>query len=203
MDIIFATNNNHKLNEAKEICSSRNVNIYSLNELEIDIDIIESGKSFYENALIKARTIKEYINKSIKHYHLKDLYILSDDSGLIIDYLNGKPGIYSSRYLGENESYINRMKSILDMMKDVEYQKRTARFACCALLYKNEKDYFFEEQYLEGHISNKIVGNNGFGYDPFFYIDEYKKTAAEIDISEKNKISHRSKALNKLFLKIF
>ena len=203
MDIIFATNNEHKVNEVKQICFAKDINIYSLKTLGIDVDIIENGKTFCENSLIKARTIKDYINKFSKYSNLNDFYILSDDSGLVIDYLDGQPGIYSSRFLGEDESYINRMNYILDEMKDVPYDKRTARFVCSAVLYKNEKDYFWEEQCLEGHIYDRITGENGFGYDPIFFIDEYNKTAAEIDISEKNKISHRSKALNKLFLKFF
>ena len=186
--IVFATGNENKMKEIREILGDLNTEIISLKQAGIDVEIIEDGKSFEENALIKARAIwKE--TKGI---------VLADDSGLEVDYLNGEPGIYSARYLGEDTSYDIKNKAIIDRLEGVPDEKRTARFVCVIAAVFPDGTELTTRGTIEGIIGYEQKGNNGFGYDPIVYVPELKKTTAELSMEEKNEISHRGNALRKM-----
>ncbi len=186
--IVFATGNENKMKEIREILGDLNTEIISLKQAGIDVEIIEDGKSFEENALIKARAIwKE--TKGI---------VLADDSGLEVDYLNGEPGIYSARYLGEDTSYDIKNKAIIDRLKGVPDEKRTARFVCVIAAVFPDGTELTTRGTIEGIIGYEQKGDNGFGYDPIVYVPELKKTTAELSMEEKNEISHRGNALRKM-----
>lgn len=183
--IVFATNNSHKLKEIKAIMEDDCFFVSSLKEENIDIDIEENGKSFEENALIKARTIWKKIGG----------LVISDDSGLVIDYLNGEPGIYSSRYMGEYTPYTLKNQKILERMEGVKKEDRKARFVAVNVAILPNGKEIITSATMEGTIATKIEGENGFGYDPILYLEEYSCTSATLSDEEKNKISHRGKAL--------
>lgn len=183
--IIFATSNQGKLKEIREILSDMDCEIISLKEAGIDIDIVEDGSTFEENALIKANTIMKLTNT----------IVLADDSGLEVDYLDKKPGIYSARFLGEDTPQIEKNKYILDKLRNVEEDKRTARFVCCVACAIPNRESITVRGIMEGKIAHNMAGENGFGYDPIFYVKEYDKTVAELNSDEKNDISHRGRAL--------
>ena len=186
--IIFATGNKNKLREIKEILADRDVEILSMKEAGIDIDIVEDGKTFEENALIKARAVCAASGE----------LALADDSGLEVDALNKEPGIYSARYMGEDTSYDIKNSNIIERLEGVPDEKRTARFVCAmAAVFPDGTEKTFVRN-MEGRIGYKIAGENGFGYDPIFYLPEYGKTSAEISPEEKNAISHRGQALRAL-----
>ena len=186
--IVFATGNENKMKEIREILGDLNTEIISLKQAGIDVEIIEDGKSFEENALIKARAIwKE--TKGI---------VLADDSGLEVDYLNGEPGIYSARYLGEDTSYDIKNKAIIDRLEGVPDEKRTARFVCVIAAVFPDGTELTTRGTIEGIIGYEQKGDNGFGYDPIVYVPELKKTTAELSMEEKNEISHRGNALSKM-----
>lgn len=183
--IIFATSNQGKMKEIREILKDCNCEISSLKDEGIDIDIIEDGQTFEENALIKANTIMK----------ITDSLVLADDSGLEVDYLNKEPGIYSARYLGEDVSQDEKNKYILCKLEGQEDKDRTARFVCSIACAIPGQESFTVRGIMEGKIAHNIAGDNGFGYDPIFLVKEYNKTVAELDSDEKNKISHRGRAL--------
>ena len=186
--IVFATGNENKMKEIREILGDLNTEIISLKQAGIDVEIIEDGKSFEENALIKARALwKE--TKGI---------VLADDSGLEVDYLNGEPGIYSARYLGEDTSYDIKNKAIIDRLEGVPDEKRTARFVCVIAAVFPDGTELTTRGTIEGIIGYEQKGDNGFGYDPIVYVPELKKTTAELSMEEKNEISHRGNALRKM-----
>lgn len=186
--LVFATGNMNKLREIKEILADLDVEILSMKEAGIDIDIVEDGKTFEENALIKARAVCKTSG------HLA----LADDSGLEVDALNKEPGIYSARYMGEDTSYDIKNQNIIDRLEGVPDEKRTARFVCAmAAVFPDGTEKTFVRN-MEGRIGYEIAGENGFGYDPIFYLPEYGKTSAEISPEEKNAISHRGQALRAL-----
>lgn len=182
-EIIFATKNKGKIKEIQSILNK--FNIKSMEEVGIFDDILENGTSFQENAIIKATQIMKKTGK----------IVLADDSGLEIDFLNKEPGIYSSRYLGENTPYNIKNAKILEKLQNVPYEKRTARFICVMALAIPNNEILTTQGVLEGFIHTKIQGEGGFGYDSIFYIPNLNKTAAQLSIEEKNKISHRGKAL--------
>ena len=183
--LVFATGNMNKLREIKEILSGMDIEILSMKEAGVDIDIVEDGTTFEENALIKARAVCKASG------HLA----LADDSGLEVDAINKEPGIYSARYMGEDTSYDIKNQNIIDRLEGVPDEKRTARFVCAmAAVFPDGTEKTFVRT-MEGRIGYKIAGENGFGYDPIFYLPEYGKTSAEISPEEKNAISHRGKAL--------
>lgn len=184
-EIIVATSNEHKIKEFKEILPDKI--ILSLNDINLNsLNIDENGITFKENAIIKARTVCNILNKTV----------IADDSGLVIDYLNGEPGIYSSRYLGKDTPYNLKNKIILERMGNT--LNRSARFICAmAVAFPDGRD-FVVEGVFEGEISKEILGENGFGYDPIFYLKEFNKTAAQIEPMLKNTISHRAKAMKKI-----
>lgn len=181
---ILASNNNGKVQEMKEKLAPLGINIISQKEAGYNIEVDETGTTFEENATLKAEAI----------YKLSNLPVIADDSGLEIDALNGEPGIYSARYAGENATDEDRLNKVLNLMKNVEKEKRTARFTC-AICYidKNGSKHIFKQS-CEGKISTKPQGTSGFGYDPIFFVGE--KSFAELSKSEKNKISHRGKAID-------
>ncbi len=186
MEMIFATKNKGKIKEIKQILPD--FDILSMEDAGISIDIIEDGKTFIENAIKKASEIAKISGK----------IALADDSGLEIDFLNGTPGIHSARYLGENTPYVKKNNHILHEMENVPEQQRTARFVCAiAAVFPNGKIITAQDT-IEGRIAFESKGTNGFGYDPIFFVPELGKTTAELSPEQKNAISHRGKALQKM-----
>lgn len=184
--IVFATGNAHKMIEIRQILEELGMPVISMKEVGVDPEIIEDGTTFEENALIKAREVAKLLPNDI---------VLADDSGLEVDALNKEPGIYSARYAGENTSYEIKNQLILDRVKDVPEEKRTARFACAvAAVFPDGTEKVVREN-MEGRIAYESAGANGFGYDPIFYLPEYGCTSAELSPEDKNAISHRGKAL--------
>ena len=188
MKLVIATGNAGKLDEIRKIIGGSDMEIVSAKDLGISLDVEENGSSFRENALIKAKACAKEVNEAV----------LADDSGLCIDALGGEPGIYCSRYLGEDTSYDIKNKDILRRMKDVPDGERSARFVCDVAVIFPDGRQIVTEGIMEGEIAHEICGENGFGYDPVFYLSSYGKTSAEIAPDEKNKISHRAKALAKM-----
>lgn len=186
--IVFATGNEGKLREIREILEGFEIEVISMKDVGIVDEVTENGKSFRENSLIKSRYVCE---KS-------GLPVLADDSGLEIDYLDGGPGIYSARYLGRDTDYYTKNSIIIDKLKSAFDEERGARFVCAVSLVLPDGREFVTEGVMEGEIAHEIKGENGFGYDPIFYLPEYGMTSAEISREEKNKISHRGKALKKM-----
>ncbi|MCD7840079.1 MAG: XTP/dITP diphosphatase [Erysipelotrichaceae bacterium] len=185
-EIIVASSNEGKIKEIRSMLSDIGIEVKSLKDIGQDIEIEETGKTFKENALIKAQTVCDIIHKPV----------LADDSGLEVKALDGAPGIYSARFLGHDTSYDIKNQYIIDAVKDKD---RTARFVCAmALCIPNEEPIIIEE-YFNGEINDCIEGENGFGYDPIFYVPELKLTSAQISPEKKNQISHRGKALRKLY----
>ncbi|MGI6019321.1 MAG: XTP/dITP diphosphatase [Marvinbryantia sp.] len=183
--IIFATGNEGKMKEVRMILKELGIPVLSLKEAGITAAIEENGKTFTENAVIKATEIQK----------LTGTVVLADDSGLEIDYLNKEPGIYSARYMGEDTSYDIKNTAILERLSGVPDEKRTARFVCAIAAALPDGAVLTSEGVMEGIIGHEISGENGFGYDPIFYLPEYGCTSAEITPEQKNEISHRGKAL--------
>lgn len=190
--IIFATGNEGKMKEVRMILKDLNQEIKSLKEINLDVDIVEDGKTFEENAMIKAKTIMKLTNE----------IVLADDSGLEVDYLDKAPGIYSARYLGENTSYNIKNQSIIDKLKDATGMERSARFVCAIACAMPDGTILTTRATIEGMIGYEEKGENGFGYDPIFFVPEYNCTTAELSPEQKNKISHRGKALKEMKLKL-
>ncbi len=184
--IVFATGNQNKMTEIRMILEDLGMPIYSMNELHIDTDIVEDGISFEENAEIKARAVARLLPHDI---------VLADDSGLEIDYLDGAPGIYSSRFAGEDTSYDIKNRIFLDKLEGVPEEERTARFVCAIAAVFPDGNVETVRGTIEGQIAHEIAGENGFGYDPIFYVPEYGCTTAEMDPEKKNALSHRGNAL--------
>ncbi|MDD2971213.1 MAG: XTP/dITP diphosphatase [Lachnospiraceae bacterium] len=186
--IIFATGNEGKMKEIRMILADLNVEIQSLKEAGIDIDIVEDGKTFEENAIIKASTVASEC----------DAVVIADDSGLEVDYLNKEPGIYSARYMGEDTSYHIKNANIIERLKGVPEEQRTARFVCAIAAFFPEGRIVTTRGIMEGLIAYEEHGENGFGYDPIFYLPKYKCTTAELTSEQKNLESHRGKALREM-----
>ena len=186
--LVFATGNEGKMKEVRLILKDLPYEIVSLKELGLELDIIEDGSTFEENALIKAVQVMKITNE----------IVIADDSGLEIDYLNKAPGIYSARFLGEETSYDYKNKYILDRLSGVPKEQRTARFVCAIACVFPDGGTHVVKEAVEGSISFHIAGEFGFGYDPIFYIEEYGCTTAELSPDEKNHISHRGKALERI-----
>ena len=183
--IIFATGNAGKMKEVREILKDLNVEVLSMKEAGIQADVEENGKTFQENAVIKAREIMKISGE----------VVLADDSGLEIDYLNKEPGIYSARYMGEDTSYRIKNGNLIERLQGVPDEKRTARFVCAIAAAFPDGRRKTVRAAMEGRIGYEEKGENGFGYDPIFYLPEYGCTSAELSMEEKNRISHRGKAL--------
>lgn len=186
--IIFATGNEGKMKEIRMILEELKCPVLSMREAGIEADIVEDGQTFEENAIIKARAIAQQT----------DSVVLADDSGLVIDYLNGEPGIYSARYLGEDTSYRIKNQNLIDRLEGVPDEKRGARFVCAIAAVLPGGEILTERGSMEGRIGYEEKGGNGFGYDPIFYVPEYDCSAAELTPEQKNQISHRGKALQKI-----
>ncbi len=183
--IIFATGNQGKMREIKQIMEDMDVEVVSMKEAGIFADIEENGTTFEENALIKARAIANEANA----------IVLADDSGLEIDFLDKAPGVLSARYMGEDTPYEVKNAHILELLKEVQGKARSARFVCAIAAVFPDGREFTTYATIEGEIAHKSAGENGFGYDPIFFVPEFGKTTAELSPDEKNKISHRGKAL--------
>ena len=183
--IIFATGNQDKMKEIQMILEDLGIVVSSMKEAGIDVDIVEDGTTFEENAMIKAEAIAK----------LTDAIVLADDSGLEIDYLNKELGIYSARYAGTDTSYEIKNNLLLQRLEGVPDEKRTARFVCAIAAVFPDGSKETVRGTIEGRIGYEIAGEHGFGYDPIFYLPEYGCTTAELDPEKKNELSHRGKAL--------
>ena len=179
--VILASNNSHKLKEMKQIVTMKEAGL-------VDFEIVEDGKTFEENSLIKAKAVLKELGE----------ITIADDSGLMVEYLDGEPGIYSARYAGEMVSHEDNNKKLLGVLNGVPFLERKAKFVSVITMLFPSGDEIVVRGEVEGNIALTESGENGFGYDPLFYIPELKKTFAELSAKEKNKISHRSKALKML-----
>ena len=183
--IIFATGNEGKMREIRVLLADLGLPVLSMKEAGVNPEIVEDGADFGEKAEIKARAV----------WNLTGDIVLADDSGLVVDYIGGEPGIYSARYMGEDTSYEIKNQALLDRLKGVPKEQRTARFVCAVAAVFPDGETCVRRETIEGYIGEKPAGENGFGYDPIFYLPEYGCTSAELSMEEKNKISHRGKAL--------
>lgn len=187
--IVFATGNAGKIREINAIMADTGMEVVSMKDAGIQIDVEENGKTYEENALIKARAA------AAAAVAVSEDIVMADDSGLEIDYLNGEPGIYSARYLGENTSYRIKNADLVSRLEGVPDDKRTARFVCAIAAVLPDGRELTVRAAIEGRIGYEEKGANGFGYDPIFYVPEFQKTTAELTETEKNEVSHRGKAL--------
>lgn len=186
--IVFATGNVGKLREIKEILSDMDLEVVSMKEIGADVPIEENGATFEENALIKAKAVAKECGE----------IVLADDSGLEVDFMNKEPGVYSARYMGKDTPYSEKNANIIERLEGVSEEERTARFVCAiAAAFPNGEEIITHGE-IEGRIGYEEKGKNGFGYDPIFYVPELGKTTAELSDEEKNRISHRGKALRKM-----
>ena len=193
--IIFATGNEGKMREIRMILADLGMEVLSQKEAGIFADVVEDGTTFEENALIKATEIAKAAAAMPEH---AEAIVLADDSGLEIDYLNKEPGIYSARYMGENTSYDIKNQNLIDRLAGVPDEKRTARFVCAIAAAFPDGTSEVVRGTMEGIIGYKIAGENGFGYDPIFFLPEYGCTSAEISPEKKNELSHRGEGLRKI-----
>lgn len=191
--IVFATGNEDKMKEIRMIMADMGIGIQSMKEAGIHLDIAENGQTFEENAMIKADAIAQELRR-----RGVEAVVLADDSGLEIDYLNKEPGIYSARYMGEETSYAVKNANLLQRLDGVADEERTARFVCAIAAVFTDGRQFHTRATIEGRIGYEERGTNGFGYDPIFYLPEYGKYSAELEPEEKNRISHRGKALEEM-----
>ncbi len=192
IDIILATRNKDKIKEIKNILRGLSINLLTLDKFPTAPQVEEDGKTLEENAIKKALEISQFTKK----------IALADDSGLEVEALNGKPGIYSARFAGEEATYEDNNKKLLHLLKEIPSKKRKAQFKCVIAIVKPvyitnklEEEIHLAEGICSGFITRECRGKKGFGYDPVFFVPEYGKTFAEMNIEEKNKISHRAKAL--------
>ena len=191
--IIFATGNEGKMKEIRMILADMGLPIQSMKQADIVLDIEENGSTFEENAVIKAKAVAQAAReKGIS------AIVLADDSGLEIDYLNKEPGIYSARYMGEDTSYHIKNANLIERLEGVADEQRTARFVCAIAAILPDGIQRITRGTIEGRIGYEEKGENGFGYDPIFYLPEYQCYSAELSPEEKNKISHRGKALEEM-----
>ena len=192
--IIFATGNMDKLREVKEIMADCDVEIISMKEAGISVDIVEDGKTFEDNDIIKAKAIAQHT----------DAIVMADDSGLEVDYLNKEPGVYSARYMGEDTPYTIKNQAIIDRLEGVPKEQRSARFVAAIAAVLPSKEVLVTRQTMEGYIGWEAQGENGFGYDPIFYPEGFDCSSASISPEEKNAISHRGtglRAMKEMLLK--
>lgn len=183
--LILATSNKDKAREIAEILKDTPFVVTTMKDEGYDPDIVEDGKTFEENALIKARIV---------HALASGAYVMADDSGLCIDALDGAPGIYSARFCGEDSTYPEKFKKIFEMLKDVPEEKRTAKFVCSIAVVRPDGSEFTVRGEISGILHEKPAGDGGFGYDPIFYVPEFGMTTAQMTKEQKNSISHRGKA---------
>lgn len=187
MKLVIATNNQGKVREIKEMLEPLGYEPVSLRDAGIDIEVVEDGETFAENAHKKAAAV----------YEICHCPVIADDSGLEVDFLGGAPGIYSARYAGENATDEQRINKILSELEGVDMSMRTARFVCSIYCILDDETEYSVRGTLEGHIGTEPLGNNGFGYDPIFMVDE-ETSVAMLSAEEKNRISHRASAIKQL-----
>ena len=187
MKLVIATHNKDKLVEIQEEFSNMAWDVVSLHDFSDIEEIVEDGKTLTENALIKARTIFEKTK----------LPVISDDTGLEVDALDGGPGVYTARYAGENCSYSDNVEKLLKDMRKVPYPNRGAQFKT-VMVFKDKNKELIVEGVVKGRVSREARGEDGFGYDPIFFVPQLEKTFAEMTMTEKNEISHRGKAVRNL-----
>ncbi|QHM19736.1 Non-canonical purine NTP pyrophosphatase [Bacillus subtilis] len=187
-EAIIATHNPGKVKEFKEILEPRGYDVKSLAEIGFTEEIEETGHTFEENAILKAEAVAKAVNKMV----------IADDSGLSIDNLGGRPGVYSARYAGEQKDDQANIEKVLSELKGIEKEQRTARFRCALAVSIPGEETKTVEGHVEGYIAEEPRGEYGFGYDPIFIVKDKDKTMAELTSDEKNKISHRADALKKL-----
>lgn len=195
MKIIFATGNAGKMKEIREILGDLNIPVLSMKEAGIDAKPEETGTTFEENAIIKAKATAELVTEP-------DVIVMADDSGLEVDYLNKEPGVYSARYMGEDTPYSIKNQNIIDRLEGVEDEKRTARFVAAIAAVLPGGEVVTTLGTIEGKIGYEERGTNGFGYDPIFYLPDMSKSTAQLPPEEKNKISHRGNALRAMRQKV-
>ncbi len=183
--IIFATGNKGKIKEIQMILADLGVEVITMKDAGIVIDIEENGSTYEENALIKAKAVAAHTGA----------IVMADDSGLEIDYLNNEPGIYSARYMGEDTSYTIKNANLIERLNGVPDEERTARFVCAIAAVMPDGKEITTRGIIEGRIGYEEKGSNGFGYDPIFYVPRFGKTTAELSEEEKNQVSHRGNAL--------
>lgn len=186
--LIFATGNEGKMREIRVILDGLGLDILSMKEAGVSLDILEDGKTFEENAQIKASAVWKETGG----------IVLADDSGLVVDYLGGEPGIYSARYMGEDTSYEVKNQAIIDRLAGAKGQERAARFVCAIAAVLPDGQVLHTKAAMEGLIAERPAGCGGFGYDPILYIPEFGKTSAELTMEQKNAVSHRGKALEEM-----
>lgn len=187
IQLIFATGNQGKVNEFRQMLGDE-YEILSMKDLDVDVDIVENGATFEENAIIKAVSVMKATGKMV----------LADDSGFEVDYLNGEPGIYSARYLGEDTSYEVKNRELLRRCEGVPEEQRDARFVCVIACAYPDGTVDTAIGKIEGKLAHEPKGENGFGYDPIFFLPERGCTTGELEPEEKNKISHRGIAIRKM-----
>lgn len=190
--IVFATGNEGKMREIRLILGDLGLEIVSMKEAGANPEIVEDGKTFAENAEIKAKAVWAYTGG----------IVLADDSGLVVDYIGGEPGIYSARYMGEDTSYVIKNQNIIDRLADAEGAERSARFVCNIAAVLPDGSVLHTEETMEGLIADHPAGNGGFGYDPILYMPEFGVTSAELTMEQKNLVSHRGKALESMKRKL-
>lgn len=183
--IVFATENNNKMREIRQILDDPDWEIFSMKEAGIAVDVVEDGNTFEANALIKAKAVAACC----------DDIVLADDSGLEIDYLNGEPGVYSARYAGRDTSYEIKNRMLLERLRGVPRQERTARFVCAIAAVIPGREPIVVRGTIEGYIGEEPAGENGFGYDPIFYVEDLNCSTAQLSPEEKNARGHRGNAL--------
>ncbi len=183
--IVFATGNAGKMKEIRVIMEDLGCEVVSMKEAGVNPEIIENGTSFAENAEIKARAVWNYTGD----------IVLADDSGLVVDYIGGEPGIYSARYMGEDTSYEIKNRNIIDRLADAKGEERSARFVCNIAAVLPDGKILHTQETMEGRIAMEPAGCGGFGYDPILWLEEFHKTSAELTMEQKNAVSHRGKAL--------
>lgn len=187
--LVVASNNTKKIKEIKAILEKYPIEVVALKEAGINVDVEEDGNTFIENSYKKANEIYKIVNDSM---------VLADDSGLMVDCLDGAPGVYSARFAGEHGNDKKNNEKLLSLLKDKKIEERKAKFVCAMVLIMNDDKVIKVQGEIEGIIVDEAKGENGFGYDPLFYVPEYKMTFAQMDSEIKNSISHRAKALKKL-----
>lgn len=190
--IVFATGNAGKMKEIRAILADLGLEVLSMKDVGVSADIEEDGSTYEENALIKSRAVAAGLRKDGQ---LEGTVVMADDSGLEIDFLNREPGVYSARYMGEDTSYRIKNANLIERLEGVEDERRGARFVCAIAAVLPDGHELTSRGVIEGRIGYEEKGENGFGYDPIFYVPEFGRTTAELTEAEKNRVSHRGHAL--------
>lgn len=193
--IVFATGNAGKIKEIQAILADMGMEVISMKEAGVSVDIEENGSTYEENALIKSRAVAACLEERGQR---EDTIVMADDSGLEIDHLHGEPGVYSARYMGEDTSYHIKNADLISRLEGVEDARRTARFVCAIAAVLPDGRELTSRGVIEGRIGYEEKGSNGFGYDPIFYVPEFGRTTAELSEEEKNRVSHRGNALQEM-----